>query len=145
MKKDSSIGAFSLVEVALALGVTSFCLIVLFGLLPTGLNSNQASSEQTGAADILAAVSADLRSTPKANAASPHFSVPIPGGGTLYFRDNAVPDTQANSRYRVAITFVVPANRTATTGRILITWPARQDDPAKANAAVEAFIALDRN
>jgi len=43
---------FSLVEVALALAITAFCLVAVFGLLPVGLNSNQASTEQTAAANI---------------------------------------------------------------------------------------------
>ena len=137
--------AFSLVEVTLALGVIGFCLIAVFGLLPVGLSSNQAAIQQTGTADILTAVSTDLHSTLKTASSSPRFNIPIPGGTTLYFKDYGVPDSQANSRYRVAISFTPSTNRMATTGRILITWPAQQNDPLKATGSVEAFIALDRN
>ena len=55
--------AFSLVEVTLALGVASFCLIALFGLLPVGLNSNQLAVQQTAASGILSAATADLLAT----------------------------------------------------------------------------------
>ena len=59
--------AFSLVEVTLALAVAAFGLIAIFGLLPTGLTSNEASIRQTAAADILAGIIADLRQAPTAN------------------------------------------------------------------------------
>ena len=35
--------AFTLIEVTLALGITAFCLLAIFGLLPVGLRSNQAA------------------------------------------------------------------------------------------------------
>ena len=54
---------FSLVEVTLALGVASVCLIAIFGLLPVGLRTNQDAIQQGSAADILGAVMADLRAT----------------------------------------------------------------------------------
>lgn len=46
----ASLAAFSLVEVTLALGVTGFCLIAILGLIPVGISSNQAASEQTSTA-----------------------------------------------------------------------------------------------
>ncbi len=45
--------AFSLVEVTLALGIVSFALLAILGLLPVGLKSAQDSSEQARATDIL--------------------------------------------------------------------------------------------
>jgi len=59
--------AFSLVEVALALGVAALSMLVIFSLLPIGLQTNQRSLEQTTSADILSAVVADLRATPVTN------------------------------------------------------------------------------
>src|SRR5207248_1091899 len=47
---------FSLIEVALALGVAAFALVAIIGLIPVGLNSNQASSEQTAAAGLAAGI-----------------------------------------------------------------------------------------
>lgn len=45
--------AFSLVEVTLALGIVSFCLISLIGLLGTGLNSVRASRDNAAAGACL--------------------------------------------------------------------------------------------
>jgi uncharacterized protein (TIGR02598 family) len=55
--------AFSLVEVALALGIAAFCLLTLFGLLSVGINNNQVSIEQSAAVGIGAALAADMRNT----------------------------------------------------------------------------------
>jgi type II secretory pathway pseudopilin PulG len=54
-------GAFSLVEVTLALGVAAFCLLVLLGLLPTGLKTQQSSIQQTTANQILSQICSFLR------------------------------------------------------------------------------------
>src|SRR5438874_4482039 len=57
--------AFSLVEVTLAIGVAAFCLLAVFGLVPIGVQTNRNATSQTAAANIMAAVIADLRATPK--------------------------------------------------------------------------------
>src|SRR5947208_15161423 len=54
-------GAFSLVEVTLALGVAAFCLIAVLGLLPTSLKTQQASIQQTIANQIISQIFSDLR------------------------------------------------------------------------------------
>jgi uncharacterized protein (TIGR02598 family) len=148
MRLHVRICGFSLVEVTLALGVMAVCLIAVFGLLPTGMNSNQAAIQQTATSAILTMISEDLHSTPKNANSSLRLNIPIPGGTggtTLYFTETGNPDTQANSRYRASVIFTPSTNRLATTGKILITWPAQQDDTSKATGSTEAFIALDRN
>lgn len=53
--------AFSLVEVTLALGIVSFALVSVLGLLPVGLRSIKNANEQAGAANVLNAIAASLR------------------------------------------------------------------------------------
>src|SRR6476661_5375358 len=72
------IHAFSLVEVTLALGIAAFCLIAVFGLVPVGVLTNRNATSQTRATNIMTAVVADLRATPKANTISPQFAINIP-------------------------------------------------------------------
>jgi len=57
--------AFSLVELTLALGVAAFCLIGVFGLMPLGVQANRNATSQSLAANIMAAVVADLRAASK--------------------------------------------------------------------------------
>jgi len=157
---------FTLIEVSIALAVASFSLVAIFGLLPVGINSDKASVEQTNVTNILNAVMADLRSTPNpapvgAAGTSPVFGIPIPAAtatapaGTgasnptkkLYIAEDGQPLTSATgARYQLNV-WMTPAatgTRIATTGRLLVTWPAPAA-PADALGSMEAFVALDRN
>jgi uncharacterized protein (TIGR02598 family) len=53
--------AFSLVEVVLAIGVVAFCLFAVAGMFPVGLKTQQTSTQQTTANQIVAQILADLR------------------------------------------------------------------------------------
>ncbi len=150
--------AFSLVEVTLALGVAAFSLLVIFSLLPIGLQTNQRAIEEMASADILSAVAADLRATPVTNprgnaTTSTHFGIGIPAAGstattTLFFNSvgKFASSQQADSRYRVTINF--PANgggaKTATFAILQVTWPAGAAT-TNAQGAAEIFTAFDRN
>ncbi len=152
--------SFSLVEVTLALGVAAVCLISIFGLLPIGLRTNQNATEQTASADLLGAVSADLRATPVTMprggaTTSQQFAIRIPANpvsaattSTLYFTSEGQfsPTLNPNSRYLLTITFVMNGTgaRSATLADLKMTWPAAA---AATNVAgsVETLVALDRN
>jgi hypothetical protein len=57
----SEISAFSLVEVTFALGVASFCLVAVLGLLPTALKTQQLGAQQTIANGVMTEILSDLR------------------------------------------------------------------------------------
>lgn len=150
--------AFSLVEVTLALGVAAFSLLVIFSLLPVGLQTNQRSIVQTASVDILSAVAADLRATPittpRGNATtSTQFGISIPAAGntgttTLFFNgtDQFANSQQPDSRYRVTIRFVSSSggSKTATLANLRVTWPAGASF-TNAQGMAEMFAAFDRN
>ncbi|MEN3371319.1 MAG: hypothetical protein V7609_3462 [Verrucomicrobiota bacterium] len=162
---------FSLVEVTLAIGVTAFCLLAVFGLLPIAQTSHQNASEQSVMSHLTSEIISDLkatqRSTPASSQNSPRFGLAVdaPGAGssthTLFFREGGATigpaDTDAMGtdpvpRYRATIFLTPPtANaRGATTGRIFVTWPAMADPvsgtaPTKYSGGLETFVALDRN
>jgi uncharacterized protein (TIGR02598 family) len=172
----ASRGGFSLVEVTLALGLAAFAMVAIFGLLPTGLRSNQTSTEQMAAAGMASGIVADLQaapvSIPPQDTISPRFQISLkaPNGSgtaqrtTFFLGEDGAPagavNADANStlkpRYRATV-YVTPAaasgdtyQRTATTVRILITWPALADpsaaaDPQKFAGSFEAITMLDRN
>jgi uncharacterized protein (TIGR02598 family) len=157
-RKSIAADAFSLVEVALALGVAAVSLIVIFSLLPIGLQTNQRSIEQTASVDILSAVAADLRATPITNprggaVTSIEFGISIPAAGstgstTLFFNGAGQSSTsqQTDSRYRMIITFVSNGGgpKTATLADLRMTWPAAAA-VANAQSSAEMFAAFDRN
>jgi Tfp pilus assembly protein PilV len=158
----SRIAAFSLVEVAVAIAITSFCLIALLGLLPVGLKSSQASIEQTAANGIISELTADLRATPPtvppgAATASQQFLIPIPANpvtaptiATLKFTSDGLssadPTVTGPWSYLVTITFLTngPNARTATFVELQVSWPAAAT-LANAAGSVQTFVALDRN
>jgi type II secretory pathway pseudopilin PulG len=59
---------FSLIEVTIALGIATFCLVALFALLPIGLNTNRDTIEQTIATSIAANIASDIRASLQAQA-----------------------------------------------------------------------------
>ncbi len=152
-----SAAAFSLVEVAMAFGVVSFCVIVLFGLLSVGISGNKSAMEQAGANQLLSAVVSDLYATPAgaprgAAATSLQFNIPIPAAGagatnTLYFSNNFQTTTRAQSLYLVTVTCTAPPNsstKTATFMDVKVTWPG-PSSVKNAAGVVETFVALNRN
>jgi uncharacterized protein (TIGR02598 family) len=164
LRAARSSDAFSLVEVVVALGVTVFCLLVLFGLLSVGLGSNRNTMEQTRATTILSAVVADLYATPQTlppggATNSLQFNVKIPANPvtaatpvtTLYFPGNgqlSTNATSAGSAYRLTVTPVVPSTgggaRTATFLDLIVSWPAVATTN-NAVGTVETFVSLNRN
>jgi uncharacterized protein (TIGR02598 family) len=143
--------AFSLVELALALGVAAFCLIAVFGLVPVGVQTNRNANSQTAAANIMAAVVADLRATPKTSTRSAQFGITFGTNTTLFFDGSGQFATSAgpNSRYQLNVNWNI-ANLTGACSAALpcadlkITWPATVT-PANATGLAETFAAFNRN
>jgi uncharacterized protein (TIGR02598 family) len=144
--------AFSLVEVTLALGVAAVALIAIFGLLVTGTQTNHTAIEQSASSDILTAVAADLRATPKTNTTSTQFGISIGTDATLYFNAAGQSSTILASDSRYLLTIKFPPNgggRTATWVHLRMTWPAAANpSPSPGTpgpSSAETFVALDRN
>ena len=166
--------AFSLVEVTLSLGIIAFCLVTLVGLLPVGLNSNQAALQQTAAAAIAQAVVADLRSAPPTSPTSSapvktaRYNVVLPPAGVTVQTFNVREDASLSldnplgpasarpgpdARYRVSLEFLPPpgtGSKAATLVLVLVVWPPAPDSaqgkvPTRYSGSVESCFALDRN
>ncbi|XHR30440.1 MAG: Verru_Chthon cassette protein B [Chthoniobacteraceae bacterium] len=136
-----SVVAFSLVEVCVALGIVTFCMLSLLGLLPVGLRQERQSFDQIRAAHILGAVSDEfqgLTREPDGTAASPAqtrfgLSLPAPGASALdssfYLDEEAevVTAGSSSSAYVVHYSIISPD----TTGgvfspykiRVIVAWP----------------------
>jgi type II secretory pathway pseudopilin PulG len=121
--------AFSLIEVVIALGIASFCLITVFALLPIGINTNQNAFQQTTAASIATAIASDLHGTPSVSnpaqtgtnsvSRTSRFQIIIPQAGqssasgtgqTIFFSDDGAPSiTNGQGSSAVATQPVTPA------------------------------------
>lgn len=155
----TSRGGFSLVEVTLAMGVVSVCLITVFGLFSVGLQSSQNAVQESAIVNAFDAVIADLRATPVTEprgqeTTSQQFGIHVPAApiaetstSTLFFDRCGQFSTSPNpeSLCRLTIRFLSNAgSRTATLVHLKMTWPA-QALPASALGSEETFLGLDRN
>jgi len=143
----SKAAAFSLVELVLALGVAAFCLIAVFGLMPVGMQTNRNATSQTAATSIMAAIVADLRTTPAAATTSPQFAITFGNDKTLYFDASGQASTSLgpDSRYQLNIRW-----NSAPTGLnyadLKVTWPASVDPATtRPSGSVQIFAAFDRS
>jgi uncharacterized protein (TIGR02598 family) len=137
--------AFSLVEVTLALGIAAFCLLAVFGLMPVGVQTNRNAISQAAATNIVTAVTADLRATPKNSNTSLQYHItfgtnPLP----MYFDGAGQVATTlgTNSRYQLNITW--SGSTRLRYADIRVSWPAAAS-PTNSQGSVETFAAFDRN
>jgi uncharacterized protein (TIGR02598 family) len=155
MRRLHAKSGFSLVEVAVALAIAVFCLVVMLGLLPVGLTNSRATTGETAANGILNEVVADLRATVPtspigAAAISQQFKIAIPASGgtsqsTLYFTAQGVSSGSltTSSLYKLTVSFpATSGNKAASVAIAQVTWPAPSATPT---GSVKSFVALDRN
>jgi uncharacterized protein (TIGR02598 family) len=138
---QSSNTAFSLVEIVIALGVASFSLTSMLGLLPVGLSNTHTATTQTGAMNLMTAISADIRTATSDTSARFGINPTATSPQTLYFDESGnVTDLQKqNARYKVMIQAVWKPSSTETVNRITITWPP-QAPAANAMGSADAVV-----
>jgi type II secretory pathway pseudopilin PulG len=148
--------AFSLVEVTLALGVAALCLLVLLGLLPAGVKTQQNSIQQTTANQILSQICsflrADIRLPPGLykqicpdppdpdvpcnwDALHGHWLRVSQPPDTLYYTHAGKPTGNINASglptdavFRVKITYnPVPPTGSTSVANVVVSWPAAVD------------------
>ena len=142
--------AFTLVEVALSIGVASVSLLPILALLPVGLSNAQSATMQTGAMNVIAAIAADIRITPPGTTASPRFAINQAGATarTLYFTGAGTLSAATQSLYKAVIQGVPLSAATpavsGTMDHITITWPALA--PASSfTGSVEVMVSLPQD
>ncbi len=156
------VAAFSLVEITFALGVAGFCLIAMLGMLPLGLNTQQASVRQTTANSIISQIftdlRADLRLPPGQTSHENESGFNLHGHwanlytpDTLYFTQegkqtgtvNGTPPTDAV--FRAKITYRLPPSDTTSLANITVSWPAQVDPTTGVPAgSVTTLAAVNR-
>jgi type II secretory pathway pseudopilin PulG len=165
MKRSSHrTGAFSLVEVALALGVAAFCFVAVLGMLPVGLKTQQAGVNQTKANAVMSQaidfLRADVRLPPGQAKNSQgdwttlngHWGAPVHVPDTLYFTNDAIEingsinqsTAPPDAVYRATITYLFPPTATTSIAKITVSWPAAQSDLTKAAGLIDMFAAVNR-
>lgn len=105
-RRRAAAPGFSLVEVTMALGLISFALLAMIGLIPAGLGSLRDSTQQSVNAQILQQISSGLA----VNGFASRSEFSDFGGTNLYFdaEAQALPDA-AGARYKAAVTAQSPS------------------------------------
>jgi len=143
----SRLRGFSLVEVALAIGILAFGLVSIFGLLPIGLSTLRDGGMEEAGTDLLAMAAADLRATPPlADAASPIFQVkPYPDEpeetALLLTSTGAVAPSDQEAAFRLIAAPLPSADPTLAVWRLRVEWPPQAPTPA---GQVETLLFLQR-
>jgi len=134
---DKNSRAFSLVEVVLALGIVSFCLVSIIGLLPVGLSAIKNANDESAAGGALSQLSMAIRNATDvagSYSAAGDFSElrwtdgTISPGQTLNLAMDGKPTNQANARFVARVQVVAPGH-SGTPGKALISiaWPAQAE------------------
>ena len=130
MKPHPPTQAFSLIEVTLALGIVSFALVAVMGLLPTGLNTQRQSVNQSfgvqGLNDVAQALQGIYVST---NGTTTNFPAPLEslsvaaGTKTLtLYEDGSLTNTSSAPRAKVFIDKKTPIGNTLPVF-VSVAWP----------------------
>jgi uncharacterized protein (TIGR02598 family) len=151
----SHLSGFSLVEVVVALGIVSFAVVALIGLLPAGLNAQRQAASRARCIQALSAVSDAARAIYVATNGSTNYAAPLDGltpgaaGTTTYaflddgsLTNNAVTE---NVQGRVFVEqFAPPANHDLIPLHISVAWPASATRSAgawqNAQGSVESLV-----
>jgi len=138
--------AFSLVEVTLALGIISFGLIAIMGLVPKGLGIVKESADEAAALNILAAVSSDLQCVGSNETLSYKIPVGSVNSGKGYFDSDGnwlgngvVP---SDAVYVLSWTIQARSLQSPPAAYLSIGWPAQATLPL---GSVDCVLVLPRN
>lgn len=129
---------FSLTEVVLALGIVSFAMVAVVGLLPVGLQAVKNSHDQASAAQVLASLADSLRRAQNTDGA---YTFQFAGGNTTFSLDGTTknlswtnltlegdPESTIRNpkRLRADLILICPANSTSP-GRATVSvgWSAQ--------------------
>ena len=157
-RRNFTPGAFSLVELTLALGIAAFCLIAIVGLMPVGVQTVRNAASQTAATNILSSVVSDIRASPKGSDPTVQYKIRT-GKGTRttvcfdgqggfsppYALETACP---ANYRYRLYVRiYPISAQPAylATYAYLKVTWPAAAPITATPSGSVETVATFFKN
>lgn len=93
---------FSLVEVAIALGIISFCLVALIGVFPVMLESIRLSREKTLVAEMYQTIAEDLRNAAPTNSEKRIYEFDLEGVLLTTNASHLIVRSNATVRYGAA-------------------------------------------
>lgn len=140
--------AMTLVEVCMALGIFTFCIMALLGLLPTGMNLLRDTRSENIATNILTDIVSDIRVLPETQSVTTRYAIPLQNGssGEIAFDANGdqLPTAAASDAVYLARWSVFerdPGTHTPARASVAVVWPARA---AKPSGIVEMLVLFNK-
>jgi uncharacterized protein (TIGR02598 family) len=143
---------FTMVEVALALGIVGICIATMQGLIPAGIRVARDSTEQTACTTMMAAVATDLRYSASGSSSTPRFGITFPDSGSssatnIYLMEDGSQTLDAkNARFGVSVGLSNAPSSTVsslTSAKIKVFWPSTASI-GKEQGSVETLTAFNR-
>jgi prepilin-type N-terminal cleavage/methylation domain-containing protein len=153
VRRERCAAGFSLIEVVIALGIISFALVAVIGLLPTGLNSQRQAVNQAFGAQTLNDVAQGIQGIYTATNGTLMFGPPLggvavaPGTSTLtVYEDGSLTNSASTPRGKVYIEQKPLINSTLRPVFVSVAWPQTATNSAgtwsDAQGSVSAFLYL---
>lgn len=143
---------FTMVEVAIALGMVGVCIATMQGLIPAGIRVARDSTEQTACTTMMSAVATDLRYSASGSSNSPRFGIAFPASGSssstnIYLMEDGTQTLNAkDARFGVSIGLSNSPSTTVsslTSAKIKVFWPSTAT-LGKEQGSVETLTAFNR-
>lgn len=170
----SSLGraGFTLTEIAVAMGIFSFALVSLLGMLSVGLKNSRKAAIQTSASNVLSAISSDIQSStstykvvgsvrtytftspilgiiatvgPDKNNTGPTEQTALVSGGTLYVRESCTPVANVDTVSPLEKIYrleLSPAAQGTPAIRVRVVWPHKQSPGSREEGSLETLVPL---
>jgi len=142
MKTPRTAPAFALVEIVIAMGVVTFTLVAILGMLSVGMRSSRESTEDTLVANMATTVLNNLRATNQFTNFSDAASLQVPdiffdAMGRWNISDaGVVGGSNSQSLYRCKVNFVTndtPGGENLAMVNLEFTWPVQAAKPPNTN------------
>jgi uncharacterized protein (TIGR02598 family) len=142
MRRTASNAGFSLIEVVIALGIFSFCIVAIVGLLPVGMNSVRSVSNENNAIHIASSIEGIWQAAPiNTSITMPNIitnlDINSSANSTYYFDEFGEPlASSTGATLKMDYTTAVWSGN-STTLNMLFSWPANA--PSKKYQTVREF------
>lgn len=118
--RDHSSGAFTLVEVTLAIGIMAFSLVALLGLFNVGFQASRRSAEGSNLPTIIEQIKQEERSG---------NGTEIDGSRMVYFTFSGEKTTDTDAHYRCTVRAASPSAVLPSTANHLILLTIKVESP----------------
>jgi uncharacterized protein (TIGR02598 family) len=127
MRRTASNAGFSLIEVVIALGIFSFCIVAIVGLLPVGMNSVRSVSNENNAIHIASSIEGIWQVATKGSTITipniiTNLAINSSANSTYYFDEFGEP-LATGTEATLKMNYKTAATGSSTTVNMTFSWP----------------------